>query len=110
MNINKQILSEVLKKEVLSSLFVREFKDLRNFLSISFKDGTSTTENIYDIENKCRDMLVDQGFGISSGRKKGSGFCTISELGQKFIIKNEKTELEAFFKALDEFKFPEGIS
>lgn len=110
MNINKNLLSLVLKKEVMSSLFVREFKEMKNFLSISFKDGTTGTENIYDIENKCKDFIVEEGFSISSGRNKDGGFCTISKLCQKFIITNGSTELEAVFKALEEFKIPKEVS
>jgi len=57
--ISRELLSRVLNKEVISYTFVKEYKGVKNFLSITCKDETCTI-NIYELANMCKEWIVKQ--------------------------------------------------
>jgi len=117
--INQELLSEVLNKEVISYTFVKEYKDMKNFLSITCKDETHTI-SIYELMCLCKEWIVKQikenlpyspyiktEVVIRRGENRIYYFCELqSELFYIDKVDNvhfkrlmAKTEPEAVFKA-----------
>jgi len=57
--ISKELLSEILNKEVISYTFVKEYKGIKNFLSITCVYETCTI-SIYELMCLCKEWVVKQ--------------------------------------------------
>ena len=62
--LNKKLLEIILDKSIHSFSYCKEFKEMTNFISITFKDGTTTAINIYELAHKCKELAWRHGYNI----------------------------------------------
>ena len=113
--LNKKLLEIILDKSIHSFSYCKEFKEMTNFISITFKDGTTTAINIYELAHKCKILAFYRGYSIESYYEDTHGYEKIpyaivkvffdgSEVWNNYskeYINIWHTEPEAIFKATE---------